>query len=633
LSVLLDTALAYKARLLERERLAALEMARAYQPAYLAIQQQLGRITQRIAEAQDAGEPLGRSWLFQQDRAASLTAQIEGAMRGFTPAAEAITRRNQREGIVMGKRDSQDLIALAQGLQPQLATRWDLLPTAAVEAQVGFAADGSPLHDLFNRIGPDMATGIRDDLARGLALGKNPNVIARQVRERSGMGLVRAVTISRTEMLRSYREAQREAYSRSDVVVGWIWLSARQVRTCAACWAMDGKKFPAEDSPEMHVRCRCTMVPDTGGTEIGNGIDEFEKLSPKQQERVLGPSKYKAYRDGEVTLEDLVARRDNRLWGASRSEASLVLAKKNALSRRQPLGIVGRRERQAIQKSMGKATTVADARKIQRARAAKLAEQLKDDPDVAALVGAHASDKIKGAEAMRDRLLKMARDSGDKEWEQKILASHAEKVKELLGDAPSLEERIDWLMTEWGHSSSLPAYVAWQRSIAAEFNLDIPDHLRRHRNWDASDADLASHGPAMRKLARQMYNNTQDELKSLNIERVTLYRGMNARGAIEEGTQRVVLENAPGSAYSTSYQRASRYATLTRDRSDPGAMIAHEVEASQVLSLSHNGIGNPYEREVVVLGGRSEAWVVNRADLPTNEADYWSAVDEARTAP
>jgi hypothetical protein len=191
---------------------------------------------------------------------------------------------------------------------------------------------------------------------------------------------------------------------------------------------------------------------------------------------------------------------------------------------------------------------------------------------------------------------------------------------------------MEWLMEEWGYSSSLPAFVAWQRSIAAEFNLEIPDFLRRHRNWNASDDDLLRHGPAMRKIARQMYNNTQDELKSLNIERVTLYRGMNARGSIDVGTHRVEIDNAPGSAYSTSYQRASRYATLTRDRSDPGAMIAHEVDASQVLSLSHVGIGNPYEREVVVLGGRSEAWVVNRADLPTNEADYWSAVDEARTS-
>ncbi len=61
------------------------------------------------------------------------------------------------------------------------------------------------------------------------------------IRGRLGGNLVRALRISRTEMLRAYREATRRNYqANGDIVAGWRWLCAKQARTCAACLAMDG---------------------------------------------------------------------------------------------------------------------------------------------------------------------------------------------------------------------------------------------------------------------------------------------------------------------------------------------------------------------------------------------------------
>lgn len=52
---------------------------------------------------------------------------------------------------------------------------------------------------------------------------------------------MRALRISRTEMLRAYREATRRNYqANGDIVPGWRWLCAKQPRTCAARLAMDG---------------------------------------------------------------------------------------------------------------------------------------------------------------------------------------------------------------------------------------------------------------------------------------------------------------------------------------------------------------------------------------------------------
>lgn len=243
-------------------------MLRAYAPAHEAIKLQLAAITRKIEDAVEAGRPLGRSWLFQQSRAEALEAQIQKAMAGFSPKAESIVRANQMHGVSRGMANSRELVveAVVPSRAPSVVSRWDVLPRSAVESMVGFSANGSPLRALFDELGPEVSRSIRDELLKGLSLGRNPRRVAAAVNARSGMGLARALTISRTEMLRSYRETTRLSFEQnSDIVQGWIWLSARQPNTCAACWAMDGKVFKTGDAMPSHPNCRCTMVPHVGG--------------------------------------------------------------------------------------------------------------------------------------------------------------------------------------------------------------------------------------------------------------------------------------------------------------------------------------------------------------------------------
>jgi len=105
---------------------------------------------------------------------------------------------------------------------------------------------------------------VMDALTRGLALGLGPEVIRRLIQQMMGMVLTRALRIARTEMLRAYREAARRNYqANSDVVKGWIWHSALNERTCAACWAMHGTVHRLEERLDDHVGGRCTAVPLT----------------------------------------------------------------------------------------------------------------------------------------------------------------------------------------------------------------------------------------------------------------------------------------------------------------------------------------------------------------------------------
>src|SRR5260221_13114291 len=84
---------------------------------------------------------------------------------------------------------------------------------------VGATQAGSPLADLFSGFGAEAAQGVKDALITGLTLGYNPRDIAPQVQQALSISRNRALTISRTEMLRSYRGPNLETFNANNKVV------------------------------------------------------------------------------------------------------------------------------------------------------------------------------------------------------------------------------------------------------------------------------------------------------------------------------------------------------------------------------------------------------------------------------
>src|SRR5690606_25989511 len=158
---------------------------------------------------------------------------------------------------------------------------------------------------ILHQLAPGAADRVAAKLAEGVVLGRNPNRVAAEIRRTLGADIQRARTVARTEMLRAYRESTRAAY-RAQGVSSWIWLSAADERTCAACWAMHGRRFSTQHPMAAHPNCRCAMVPSVPGVSVPRGADEFARLAPDQQARVLGPAAARAYRDGAIGLDDMV---------------------------------------------------------------------------------------------------------------------------------------------------------------------------------------------------------------------------------------------------------------------------------------------------------------------------------------
>lgn len=197
---------------------------------------------------------------------------------------------------------------------------------------MGFLSDGSPLAYKFAGLPAEVVTGVKQTLEAGFAAGWNPKKVAREVQRTFGGALTNAKVTCRTEYMRAYRTASHETYrANSDVCTGWIWMCARQARTCAACWAMDGTEHPLSERMTDHPGGRCAQIPMTkswaeitgrdvpGVTETSaKGWDPepaFRQMSVSDQFKVLGPRRYALWKDGKIGLRDMATLQRSTVWG------------------------------------------------------------------------------------------------------------------------------------------------------------------------------------------------------------------------------------------------------------------------------------------------------------------------------
>lgn len=352
-SQLEDAALRFRSQLLRQERAAASEMVRAYAAAWQNVRERLTALQEQIAQAQAGGLVAGPftprppggpvieqapgtfsiSWLYERDRLTALLRQIETELRQFAALADELTTAGQLQAVRAAQANTAELVrrGAEAANAPEIVGMFDRMSPAAVQDLVGFASDGSPLRELFDALGPQVSQGVQDTLISAVATGIGPRETARLIRRQFGMGLSRALTIARTEQIRAYREASRRSYAENaDLLDGWVWLSARDGRTCPSCWAMHGTRHPVAERLDDHPNGRCTMVPVVKGHDpnIPTGEELFKELPPAEQRRILGPAAHEAWLDGRVSLapdgrNSVVGRRDDPAWGTMRYARSL----------------------------------------------------------------------------------------------------------------------------------------------------------------------------------------------------------------------------------------------------------------------------------------------------------------------
>lgn len=324
----------HRRELLRNERRAASAMVREYGAAWQRIRTQLDALTRQIADARKAGEEIEASWLFRQNRMQSLLDQVQAEIARFVDYAAPEIARQQRDAVEAAQRHTQAEIAVISGDMTTLAS-FNRLPVEALTDLVGFTETG-PLRDLLDKLGPNVSKGFREAMIESVAIGRNPRETARRVRKEFSVGLSQALRISRTEQLRSYRMATlRNYHANSDIIDGWIWLAAKQGRTCPMCLAMDGTEHSLDETLNDHPQGRCKAIPMVKGHKLPDretGAEWFEKQDEATQRKVLGNTGYEAFKAGKVALKDFVGQKYSKDWGAIRYAKSLtaILGKEEA---------------------------------------------------------------------------------------------------------------------------------------------------------------------------------------------------------------------------------------------------------------------------------------------------------------
>jgi hypothetical protein len=193
----------------------------------------------------------------------------------------------------------------------------DVFSTAA-----GYSAVGTPLAKLLQADFATAATALTQQLLNGAALGYGAKKIALNMTNAvTNISLDRALTISRTEIMRAYNSTSLENYKASGVVSQWKRVESKSPRTCLACIIADGTLYPTSTSWYDHPRGRGTLVPVVDGMpppEIEPARVWFEKQSESTQQKIMGKGHYDAWVRG-VELDRMVTVKDNETWGKSLS--------------------------------------------------------------------------------------------------------------------------------------------------------------------------------------------------------------------------------------------------------------------------------------------------------------------------
>lgn len=165
-----------------------------------------------------------------------------------------------------------------------------------------------------------MATTMSRTLADGMAQGKNPLVIARELNKNiEGIGKVRARTIARTETIRAHAEGQLDALEKlgiEEVGVMVEWSTAGDNLVCPLCEDLNGMVLKINEAHAIiprHPNCRCCWIPANVGESHGGqirGKGDVEQAIDDSLEKELS----KAAKAEGAAADD--ARRASRWAGA-----------------------------------------------------------------------------------------------------------------------------------------------------------------------------------------------------------------------------------------------------------------------------------------------------------------------------
>lgn len=313
----LDRAAAeWLAKLARYEAQAVADLLAAYRAGLPELRARLDRVRRRIEQAAKNGEPLTAAWVAEQASISSLVVAYEAHIAAVVATGGASISSAAGAAASLGA-------GAAAAMTPAVDVS---MPGSSVLTRlISRASPDGPLRTVYDRITRGAGKELSDRITAGVIAGRSPRRIAADAAETFDAPVRQMRTVVRTEIMRAYRDAQVETYSKHPDVPQWMWVAACDARSCAACWAMHGKRFNSSTRMSGHPNCRCTMIPVVAGDDPGvvPGLDQFVAAATDTQVKVLGPAAHRAWKQGAVTLDGLTTTRRSSVWGESVGVKSL----------------------------------------------------------------------------------------------------------------------------------------------------------------------------------------------------------------------------------------------------------------------------------------------------------------------
>ena len=124
---------------------------------------------------------------------------------------------------------------------------------------------------------------LKSDLSKllqsGLIQGKNPRVLAREIKKKFDISTSNAERLMRTELARVQTEAQKQSFERNGFTQ-YTFLALGDA--CDVCKALDDKHFnvkdmmPGKNAPPMHPNCRCSIAAYEDSEEYEKWLENLE---------------------------------------------------------------------------------------------------------------------------------------------------------------------------------------------------------------------------------------------------------------------------------------------------------------------------------------------------------------------
>ncbi len=314
-SVVADLVRKQKAAILRREALELREMTRRWLEVERAMEAELLKTATALAEN---GGIVTEAMVLRDKHFINLLYRARAEYGKYADEFETQAVQMQTYGLETGIVDAASVLSLAIE-EAGLGVSFEMLNVDAINAMIGLTADGTPLRSLLMKSYGDAVNGLTRELLTGLAKGLAPKDVAKAMADGFGVGLDRAMVISRTELLRSYRLGTQEQYRSSEVVTQYKRLAVKDERTCLGCLIQDGEIFEnAEDFAE-HPNGRCTLVPVVRGAKIPeweSGKTWLQSLPQEKQKAILGNKRFEMFTSG-TPLEAFSTLKPNKTWGGA----------------------------------------------------------------------------------------------------------------------------------------------------------------------------------------------------------------------------------------------------------------------------------------------------------------------------